>query len=102
MSKELEQLMYEERLRALGLLPLAKRRLWNILTMGINIGGNEDEQVKLFSVVITDRAPEIPSEHKRTLRGWSGTGVGHPKRLWSLCLWGNTKLWLYTVLNSCL
>lgn len=46
MSKGLEQLMYVERLRALGLLLLAKRRLWETLTMGINIGGNEDKQVQ--------------------------------------------------------
>lgn len=67
MSKGLEQLSYEERLRALGLFPMVKRRLWETLTVGINIGGNEDEQVKLFFVVLTDRAPEILSKHKRTL-----------------------------------
>lgn len=67
MSKGLEQLSYEERLRALGLFPMVKRRLWETLTVGINTGGNEDEQVKLFFVVLTDRAPEILSKHKRTL-----------------------------------
>jgi len=52
MSKGLEQLSYEERLRALGLFPMVKRRLWETLTVGINIGGNEDEQVKLLCSLI--------------------------------------------------
>ena len=57
MTKALEHLSYEEKLRELGLLSLEKRRLRGDLTNAYKYlkGGGKEDRATPFSVMLSDR-----------------------------------------------
>ena len=76
MIKALEHLLYDERLRELGLLSLEKRRLRDdrINVSKYLMGGNEEGGGRLTSAHWWDKRQwaqtethEVPSEHRKTL-----------------------------------
>ena len=103
MSRVLEHLSYEERLRELGLFSLKRRLRGDLLNAYKYLkGGCQKDGSRLFIVSPSDRTrgnrhkqkPKMFHLNMRKnflLSGWWSTGTGCLGRLWSFLLWRYSK-----------